>query len=50
MTSAYAKKLDLRAQKTDVAAQKIDKSSLDMFGMVIANFQVIDKLGRAQFF
>ena len=49
MTPAYAKKLGLRTQKTDVEAQKIDGSSLDMFGMVIAGFQVIDKHGRARF-
>ena len=50
MTPAYAKKLGLRTRRTDVGAQKIDGSSLDTFGMVIAGFQVIDKLGRARFF
>ena len=40
---AYAKKLGLRTQKTDVGAQKIDGSSLNMFGMVIAGFQLLDK-------
>ena len=47
ITLAYAKKLGLRTWKTDVGAQKIDGSSLDTLGMVIAGFQVIDKLGRA---
>ena len=50
MTSAYAKKLGLQTQKTNVEAQKIDGSSLDTFGILIAGFQVIDKLGRAWFF
>ena len=50
MTPAYTKKLGLQTQKTDVGAQKIDGSSLDTFGIVIAGFQVIDKLGRARFF
>ena len=50
MTSVYAKKLGLRTRRTDVRAQKIDGSSLDTFGMVIAGFQVIDKLGSARFF
>ena len=50
MTPAYAKKLGLRIWKTDVGAQKIDGSSLDTFKMVIASFEVIDKLGGAQFF
>ena len=50
MTPAYTKKLGLRTWRTDVAAQKIDRLSLNMFGMVIAGFQVIDKQGRARFF
>ena len=50
MTPAYTKQLGFRTQKTDVGAQKIDGSSLDTFGIVIAGFQVIDKLDRARFF
>ena len=50
MTPAYAKQLDLQVRKTDVGAQKIDSSLLRTFGMVIAGFQVEDKLGRARFF
>ena len=50
MTLAYAKQLGLRIKKTDVKAQKIDKSSSNTFRMVIADFQVIDKLVRVQFF
>ena len=50
MTPAYAKKLGLWTQKTDVKAQKIDRSSLDTFGIVIVGLQVIDKLGRVRFF
>ena len=50
MTPAYAKQLGLQARKTDVGAQKIDGSSLRTFGMVIAGFQVEDKLGRVRFF
>ena len=38
MTPAYAKKLGLRTRRIDVGAQKIDGSSLDTFGMVIAGF------------
>ena len=43
---------DRRGQEgpTDVGAQKIDGSTLETFGMVLASFQVEDKLGRAQFF
>ena len=50
MTLAYAKKLGFWTQKTDVGAQKIDGWSLDTSAMVIAGFQVINKLRRAQFF
>ena len=50
MTPAYAKKLGLRTQKTNIGAQKIDGSSLETHGMVIATFQVKDKLSRAWFF
>ena len=50
MSPAYAKQLGLRTWKSDVKAQKIDRSSLDTFEMVIIGFQVIDKLGRVRFF
>ena len=50
MTLAYAKQLGFQVQKTDIGAQKIDGSLLQTFGMVIAGFQVEDKLDRAQFF
>ena len=50
MTPAYAAKLGLKVRKTDIGAQKIDGSTLETFGMVLADFQVEDKLGRARFF
>ena len=50
MIPAYAKQLGFRIRKTDVEAQKIDGSLLRTFEMVIANFQVEDKLGRIWFF
>ena len=50
MTPAYASKLGLRVRRTDVGAQKIDGSTLKTFEMVLASFQVEDKLGRARFF
>ena len=49
MTLAYASKLGLRIQKIDDGAPKIDDSLLRTFGMVIAGFQIKDKLGRARF-
>ena len=50
MTPTYAKQLGFQVQKIDVKARKIDSSLLWTFEMVIAGFQVEDKLGRAQFF
>ena len=50
MTPAYASRLGLRARHTNVGAQKIDGSTLQTFGIVLANFQVEDKLGKARFF
>ena len=46
----YATKLNLRARKIDIGAEKIDKSHLDTFRMVIANCLVKYKLGRVRFF
>ena len=50
MTPAYTSKLGLRVRHTDVRAQKIDSFTLQLFGMVLANFQVEDQLGRTRFF
>ena len=50
MTPAYAAKLGLGVQKTDIGAQKINGSILDTFKMILADFQVEDKLGKTRFF
>ena len=50
ITPAYTSKLKLKARYTNVGAQKIDGSTLETFGMVLASFQVEDKLGKARFF
>ena len=50
MTPAYASRLCLQVHRTDIGAQKIDGSTLKIFGMVLASFQVEDKPGRARFF
>ena len=46
MNLAYASRLGLRVHRTNIEAQKIDGSTLETFGMVLASFQVEDKLGR----
>ena len=38
MTPTYTAKLGLKVRKTDIGAQKIDGSTLETFGMVLANF------------
>ena len=50
MSPAYTKRLGLKTRKTNIGAQKIDGSTLETFGMVIADFQVEDKGGRPRFF
>ena len=47
---AYTAQLGLKVQKTDVGTQKIDKSLLATYGMIIAAFQVVNKLGCSWFF
>ena len=50
MSPAYIEKLGFKIQKTNVKAQKIDGSILKIFGMVIVDFQIEDKVGRPKFF
>ena len=50
MSPAYAERLGLKTWKTNVGAQKIDGSTLEIFEMVIADFQVKDKGGKPRFF
>ena len=50
MIPAYALKLGLKIHHTNVEAQKIDGSTFKTFEIVLANFQVEDKLQRVQFF
>ena len=50
MTQEYASKLGLKIYTTDVGAQKIDDSILKTFAMVLASFQIEDKLGRTRYF
>ena len=40
MTLAYTAKLDLTIWKTSIKAQKIDGSSLETYGMVLARFLI----------
>ena len=50
MTPAYTAHLVLKVRVTNISVQEIDGSSLATYGMVIAAFQVVDKLGYFRFF
>ena len=50
MTPAFAAKLGLSTQPTNVGAQKIDGSALKTYGMTIAGFSIQDGLGKIRFF
>lgn len=47
---AYTLKLGFWARKPNVGAQKIDGSTFQLFKMILASFQIEDKLGKTQFF
>ena len=50
MNADYTWKLGLKIRKTNVGAQKIDGSALEIFAMVIADFQIEDKASSSRFF
>ena len=50
MVPAYAKKLGLWVWKTNIGAQKINRSTLETYSIVIAGFQAQDKFGKVRFF
>ena len=50
MTPAYASRLGFQTRNIHVVAQKIDGSTFQTFGMVLASFQVENKLRKTWFF
>ena len=50
MTLVYTAHLGLKVKVINVGAQKIDGFSLATYSIVIATFQVVDKLGCSRFF
>ena len=50
MNLVYVSRLGLRVYRTNIRAQKIDGSTLKTFEMVLASFQVEDKLRKIRFF
>ena len=47
---AFAKELGLPIRSTDVGVQKIDDTTLETYGMVVAAFLMEDKANRVRFF
>ena len=50
LSPPYVKRLGLKARKTNIGVQKIDGFALETFEIVIADFQVEDKVDRPRFF
>lgn len=50
MSLAYTAKLGLKVYKINIEIQKIDGSIFTFFEIVLADFQVEDKLDKTQFF
>ena len=48
--STFAKNLGLPIRPIDVGARKIDGTTLDTYGMVVAAFSVTDKANQVKFF
>ena len=47
---SFVKQLGLLIKSTDVGVQKIDGTTLDTHGMIVAAFSVMDKANRVRFF
>ena len=50
ITPAYTAQLDLKVQKTNIDAWKIDGSLLKIYNIVIHAFHTLNKLGNTWFF
>ena len=50
MHPAFAKRLGFVVRTTNVGAQKIDGTTLETYGMVVAAFSVTDQADRVRFF
>ncbi len=50
MNQAFAHQLGLKICKTNVGAQKIDDTTLEIYQIVISTFSVSDKDGSERFF
>ena len=46
----FVKELSFSIRPTDVKAQKIDSTMLDMFGIIVVAFSLINKANQVKFF
>ena len=46
----YPQKLGLKILKTNIEAQKMNSSTLEVFEMMIADFQIKNKIDQSKFF
>ncbi len=49
MSQAFAQQLGLKIRKTNVEAQKIDGTTLEIYKIVVFTFSILDKNGRKRF-
>ncbi len=50
MSQTFAQQLGLKIYKNNVRAQKINGTTLEIYGMVVSIFSMSDKDGRERFF
>ncbi len=50
MSQVFAHQLGLKIWKTNVRAQKIDNTTLEIYGMIVSTFSLLNKDGRERFF
>ena len=50
MTLAYAAELGIKVQRTNIGTHKIDRCLFEIYIIVTAAFQILDKFGRSYFF
>ncbi len=50
MSQVFTQQLGLKIRKNNIGAQKIDSTILEIYGIVVFTFSVLDKDGRERFF
>ena len=50
MTQAFASQLNSKIQKTNIKAQKIGNTTLEIYKIVVSTFSILDKDDKERFF